>query len=309
MMRIYLIIVVSFIATLSSAQMPQLHLSSDPISLSMGSTGNISSASAYSIYSNSSAVAFSDNKGDLGLSYMAWQPDGINVSIASFSGYINSVGRFSFLLGTQYGYYQEYAIIDENNVLNGTFRPFDLSVTFGVAYRIADNWAAGVNMRYINSKVYQESASAIGVDLHLMYQKEKLTAGITFNNVGSELDYGWKDRLAQPMKINAAADYKLFNESTIHGVRLAGELGYLISPTSQQSLMAGLGAEYSYKKFVAARVGYRYGDEEKYISPFITLGLGIQWANFKLDGAYLMPTVSHSPIKNSFVVALSYTLN
>lgn len=308
MMKRKCLTIVALFATLAAtAQSQQLHMTSDPVAFSMGNTGVVSEASAYSIYNNSAATVFGQDKGAFGVSYLGWSPDGVNAKIPSVAGYYKVGQRMSVLLGAQYAIYNKQTIINDKNEPDGTFRPHDYSVNFGVAYRFIDCLSGAVNVRYLNAKIFDTSASAVGVDVQLMYQKNKFAAALALNNMGSEFDFGLS-KVKQPMQVNAGASYKILGEESLHGLEAAAKVGYVFTPSDDKSVIAGIGLEYSFAGMISARAGYSYGDKDKYMPSFATVGLGFNLANIHLNGGYLIGTTKNSPIKNSFVIGLSYTL-
>ena len=305
--RIISLLAVLFLAATAVGQHQQFYVSNDPVALSMGNTGVVSEASSFSIYNNSAATAFSENKAAFGTSYLGWQPNGLNVKTASVSGYHALSKGFTLLLGAQYGFYKKQQIIDDNNVASGTFRPSSLSVNAGVAYRIIDHLAAAVNVRYLNAKIFDTNASAVGVDVQLMYQYNRLAAGLALNNLGSEFDFGGS-KMKQPTQLNIGASYKLLPQGSMHDLNVAVKGGYIFSPSSEKSAIAAVGVEYSFAGMFCARTGYSYGDKDKYLPPFVTVGLGVNLANIQLNGGYVIGVTKNSPIRNSFTIGLSYEL-
>lgn len=299
--------IVALLATLATTAQSQLSITNDPVAFSMGNTGVVSEASAYSIYNNSAATAFSENKGAFGVSYLGWSPDGVNAKIPSIAGYYKVGQRMSVLIGAQYSIFNKQTIINDKNEPDGTFRPHNYSVNFGVAYRFLECLSGAVNLRYINAKIFDTNASAVGADIQLMYQKNKFSAALAFNNLGSEFDFDLS-KVKQPMQVNAGASYKILGEESIHGLEAAAKVGYVFAPSDEKSVIAGIGLEYSFAGIVSARAGYSYSDKDKYMPSFATVGLGFNLANIHLNGGYLIGTTKNSPIKNSFVIGLSYTL-
>lgn len=287
-----------------SAQSHQFPMTSDPTAFALGNTGIVSDASAFSVYNNSAATAFSMNKGAFGLSYLGWGPKGIDSKIPSFAGYYKLNHRLTMLLGAQYAFYKKYDL----GSLDKSFRPHDVSLTLGASYRFADCLSGAVNMRYLNSKIYDKSASAFGMDLQMMYRKERFGAALALENIGSKYDYGYGVKVKQPMQINAGLSYELFNDESLHGLEAYGRVGYVFMPKSSKSVIAAAGLEYSFIRVLFVRAGYSYSKKDKYVPPFATVGLGVHLANIHLNGGYLIATTKHSPIKNSFIIGVSYNL-
>ncbi len=305
--RIYSTLAALLFTAAAAGQSQQSYISNDPIAFSMGNTGVVAGASAFSIYNNSAAASFSENKAAFGVSYLGWQPDGLKTKTPSLSGYYNVGKRISLLLGTQYSFHKKQNIINENNEVSGTFKPSDFSLNVGFAYRLMDQLSAAVNVRYMDAKIFDTHASAVGVDVQMMYQCKRLAAALSLNNVGSEFDFDGS-KIKQPTQLNVGASYELLNEESMHDLKLAAKVGYVFAPSNEKSVIAAVGAEYSYAGLISLRTGYSYSDKKKYLPPFATVGLGLNLANIQLNAGYLIGVTKHSPIKNSFIVGLSYTL-
>ncbi len=285
----------------------QTRMTNDPVAFGMGNTGIVSDASAYSIYNNSAAAAFSENQGAMGLSYLGWSPSGTKAKIPSLSGYYRMGEKMAILVGTQYGFYPKNSYYNTHHSEMDSYHPHEFSLNLGVAYRFIDHLSGAVNIRYLNSKFHNTSASAVGIDLQVMYQAEKLSLAAALNNIGSGFDYdGYKYK--QPFQIEAGVSYEVFGEESLHGLDIAAKLGYVAAPSSNRTAMAAVGLEYSFAGMFCARAGYSYSNKNKYLPPFITLGVGFNLANIHLNAGYMIGATSHSSVKNSFVIGLSYTI-
>ena len=73
-----------------------------------------------------------------------------------------------------------------------------------------------------------------------------------------------------------------------------------------QEVMWALGAEYSYRNFVFARLGYFHESQYKGNRQFISLGVGIKYNIFSLDMAYLIATKQDHPLANTFRFTVSF---
>jgi hypothetical protein len=55
-----------------------------------------------------------------------------------------------------------------------------------------------------------------------------------------------------------------------------------------------------------ARAGYFYEDPNKGNRRFFTLGLGLSFKSFGLDGAFLIPITQNHPLQNTFRFTLNF---
>ena len=67
--------------------------------------------------------------------------------------------------------------------------------------------------------------------------------------------------------------------------------------------MAGVGVEYSYRSMLFARGGFHYGDKEKAVPTYASLGLGVRFLGVSLDVAYL---TASDILGNSISFGLGY---
>ena len=81
-----------------------------------------------------------------------------------------------------------------------------------------------------------------------------------------------------------------------------------MAPKDSRTVLAAVGLEYSFAGLACARVGYSYGNKNKTLPSFVTVGAGFNLANIHLNGGYMIGVTKHSPIKNSFVIGLAYTI-
>lgn len=69
-----------------------------------------------------------------------------------------------------------------------------------------------------------------------------------------------------------------------------------------------IGLEYKYQELLSFRVGYFGEHKSKGNRRIVTTGLGLQYKNFGLDLAYLIPTVQDSPLTQTILITLSTQL-
>jgi hypothetical protein len=69
------------------------------------------------------------------------------------------------------------------------------------------------------------------------------------------------------------------------------------------------GLEYAYNDLLFARVGYFYEDKTKGDRQYLSLGLGIRYQVFGIDGAYLVPNSQANPLAQTIRVSLHFNFN
>ncbi len=81
----------------------------------------------------------------------------------------------------------------------------DLCFAFSYARNLTDRFSIGGTIKYINQKIWNESASAFALDIGLLYYTELpgLNIGMNISNFGTEMQLAGKD-LLQPVDIDPA---------------------------------------------------------------------------------------------------------
>jgi hypothetical protein len=69
------------------------------------------------------------------------------------------------------------------------------------------------------------------------------------------------------------------------------------------------GLEYAYNDLMFARVGYFYEDPNKGGRQYLSMGLGIRYQVFGIDGAYLVPNSQANPLSQTIRVSLHFNFN
>lgn len=69
------------------------------------------------------------------------------------------------------------------------------------------------------------------------------------------------------------------------------------------------GLEYAYNDLLFARVGYFYEAPDKGARQYLSLGLGVRYQVFGIDGAYLVPNSQANPLSQTIRVSLHFNFN
>jgi hypothetical protein len=83
------------------------------------------------------------------------------------------------------------------------------------------------------------------------------------------------------------------------------------APFSEElrEIQISLGAEYWYQNQFAVRAGYFYEDKTKGDRKYLTLGVGVRYKVFQLNGSYLVPSgsgITRNPLSNTFRFSLMF---
>jgi len=275
-----------------------LNLPTNANSLSKGDATIGSNANSFSYFSNSSAVAFSENRFAAGFSYGQWQPDYTDNTIMSFGAYYKLSNRFSLTAGYEnFSYNTDIVTYNDEGRQSDILSPKESSFGIGIVYRASENLSFGINAKNISSDLSSENASAFAVDLSASYKLNNIQIGIAATNLGGKIKYGNTEYdLPSAVKIGGMYSYKL--GENVLSANLEGD--YWLNDSS---MSYGIGGEFAYKDFLFLRAGYHLGDEDKTIPSYGSVGIGAKYNCINIDFAYILAG-SDSPLKNGLNISL-----
>ncbi len=164
----------------------------------------------------------------------------------------------------------------------GTFKAQDMAIAVAYGKEITETLMVGGSLKMLSSKIDDESASGIAVDLGAIMKTavQGLNVGLAVTNLGSEykfIDEG--DPL--PMTVKVGAGYKILNDA----LTLAADVIY----PNDNDVMLGAGVEYALKfgegGALALRTGYKTGVDTGGLSG-LGAGIGISYQMFGFDFAW-----------------------
>lgn len=171
------------------------------------------------------------------------------------------------------------------NINKGALSASDFGLSIGYANNplkllgMEGNLNTGFVVKYIQSKLVDDSQTAIGFDFGALYKmnfinigtkdiSDNLGIGISLQNLGSSLKYGTEDTtLPQNMRIGIG--YNGYKDNS-HSITL----GFDVNIPNDSSKIISTALEYSYIEMIFARVGYK-----------IT-GTEVDGLSFGVGGAY-----------------------
>jgi len=111
--------------------------------------------------------------------------------------------KFVGTFGIQYISYGDFQLTDEIGQVNGTFTGRETSINLGVTKQLNERIRAGVNAKFITSSFESFTASGIGLDVGIIYQKPNARAswGLSFRNIGTQLSTFNNEDKALPFDI------------------------------------------------------------------------------------------------------------
>jgi hypothetical protein len=212
------------------------------------------------------------------------------VGFIGFNKNLNRAGQIGF--GLSYINYGEFKSRDLLGQELGTFVPFDFIITSTYSDSLRKGLYYGISLKYMQSKIYQYSASAIVFRGGLIYRlpKSGWDLGLEIANIGGVLDpfVDVRDKLPISYRIG-------FSKILTH-LPLKINFDFIRYHYEKSDLLLGLywtiGGEFTISKNLRLRWGYNSkGSEQKVnVGPSrlagVNLGFGIKIGKYWLDYGY-----------------------
>jgi hypothetical protein len=161
-----------------------------------------------------------------------------------------------------------------------TFSAHDIVLGVTLAKKIGDDLALGLNLRYLNEKIYIETASGFSIDLGAQYQTplKGMSAGLMVQHLGATNDLV-AQKITLPRTLRAGVAYVLPIGAPESPWLLSADL---VSIRNQESHLH-VGAEIRPLDMLALRAGYQTGYETRDLSA----GFGLQLGRGEFDYAFV----------------------
>lgn len=288
-----------FPALAGAQALPYTAAETDAVSLgkagaNLTETNSVANAAFY----NAAAIPFSDDKFDASVGYTMWQPSAVNTSMINVGAAYNMNGKFGVALGMMYGMNPAYDVISSAGAAKGQFKPSDMHLNLGLAYRFLPILSVGANVGYASSTLAEEySYGAVTADVFLMTEISGFKATVGVANLGTAVTSADKKKYALPASAALGLGYEMdFAEK--HNVNVALDADYYFNG----GLAAAIGAEYTFNSLATVRAGYRYGGNTP-VPSYASVGAGAKFMGIKLDLAYL---IGSGAAKNTLALSLGY---
>lgn len=240
---------------------------------------------AFGAYYNSAGLAFLKNK-EVSFSYSLMSFDR-TFSYIGFSRPLPPNAGFSFGI-LQSGFKDTETRLSNGETFGENIEDTQYTAFLGFALRFGKNFAFGITPKLIYSKVYDVSASSIGIDFGAMYRAtDQLTLGMAVKEIGQSLKYtrdpnGDGDRtttddLPRITKIGAA--YRLPLTGTVREIMLVSDY----EMNSKQPAKTHFGIEAN----VLDKVSIRIGLDAKDFTTGLTIPFKVKDQQFKFDYAFI----------------------
>lgn len=300
MKKIYIALALCFASFCASAQsLPSLLVGADASGFSIGGATVARPSGAFALEDNVAGMSLIDGRMAAGVSFGMWQPEYAFDKIVGAGASVKVTRHFALALGFKYFMQPSYEIMTEGGAASrdGMFTPKEYNVALGASYSILDCLSFGAAARIARSSLAPSaSATVFGADLGVYFRMRGISAGLSVNNLGTKVKYG-EISYSQPMMAKLGAGYECAFGSSSLGV--SAETDVLFSG----AVMAGAGAEYSFRKLLFVRAGYHYGDAAKAVPSYASAGLGVKFFGVSIDASYLFAS---EILKNSFGISLGY---
>lgn len=242
-----------------------LELTPDAQSAGMAGTGlAITDNGSTAIFHNASTIAFSQEAMGASYSYADINKD-CALHSASLFYRIGREGIHGFALG--FRHFKDPKIMD--------YRPRIWDLEAAYFRNVAKNLSLSLTFRYLQEKVAKEadSKSSVALDFGATYYRNtdlldgmaSWSIGFQAANLGKKLD---GQKLPARLGLGGSVDLPFSMENRL---QVALDFNYLL-PSEIRHLQAGIGAEYNFLKYGVVRAGYHFGDNDKGIGNYGTLG-------------------------------------
>jgi len=274
----------------------------------MGEAYTAISDGTYGLYYNPAGICNLTGY-EVQASHIGWFQD-INYEFASIVGPVpnaDDIGKFGLAIAwlqvnnmnrtsMAQSYDPSYLnTINPNNLVTGSFSPYDYSIIAGYGQDINENFSAGATLKINSENIDTFSGGDLVGNLGAMYRtminNNLIKAGLTLSNIGASFK---KNSTAfntpMNMQIGLADRIQLFgNELTVAGQ---------VIPQTDYNPLCGVGAEYWIGSILALRLGYEFG---AFNQP--TFGFGLKYGSVEFDYAF----VSYDELGNTNRISLVYS--
>lgn len=187
---------------------PFLLISPDSRASAMGDAGAATSPDANSFHWNTSKLAFSEEKAELGVSYSPWLKQLVDdIHLSYLTGY-SKVGK-NHVLGGSLRYFSlgNITFTDDKGAIIRDFNPNEFELLGGYAFRLSERSSIGSNVKFVFSNLtggvspgttIAKPGKAVAVDLSYSYFNDDISLGekdgtisigTSISNIGNKMSY------------------------------------------------------------------------------------------------------------------------
>lgn len=298
--RYIIVLACAAMPMVASAQaLPFTAVNHNPVSLGMaGASSADLSSSVSSAFADPASAGFYTGKAELQIADVIWQPSTVKVNVAYLSGVYKVGKNVAVSAGFSYGIHQEYEVVNQSGVSTGTFKPSDMHVSAGFAWRFLPFLSLGANVGYASSKLAAGSSyGTVVMDAALMARLGGFRVSLGLSDLGGKVASASGKKFSLPTSVALGVGYDLsFAEK--HCLNFNVDADYYLDG----AFAAGGGMTYSYGDMAFVRAGYHYG-ADSVIPSFASVGVGVKVVGITVDLSYL---IGNSPMANTIGVSLGY---
>lgn len=159
------------------------------------------------------------------------------------------------------------------------FNAQNFALGLSAGYKVNEMISLGITGKFLFEKIYVDNASGFAIDLGGLYTKNNLSLGLAVSNLGSMSELK-NESTKLPVSLRGGVSYLVGIPKLISNLRISVD-GYKVLDGG--TMHANAGAEFLYKDFLAIRVGYQSGYENK----GLTTGIGLKYKALNLDYAFV----------------------
>jgi len=229
-----------------------------------------------SIYYNPAGISRLESY-NLSFTHALWFED-INYSnfaagMPAFDGYM-ALG----LSGIFTGKIDKYDRTGED--MDDTYSPYDMAVSLSYARDIESmDISAGASLKFITSDIDGHTASAVAADLGAMKKFGDINAGVSIQNVGTEMKYR-NDSDPLPLIVRLGASYPF----VLGPFNMLGSAETNLSNDVPFKFNAGVNAGYPAGDFLLSlRLGFKSYAEGLDALSHLTTGFGVEYSDIVFD--------------------------
>jgi len=214
------------------------------------------------------------------------------------AGYAHLFPKYGVLgVSLTYMDYGAFKETDEYAVETGNeFSANDFALGIGLSNFLDENWAYGVNLKYVYSKIAEFNASAVALDFGLIYEapfQEGLHMAFSVLNIGSNFEYYGDRKESLPQSIRLGVTKKLAHLPLVLGISL-NDINVNADKFTDRLKRFSIGGEFTLSNSLRLRLGYNNDlknslqTEGESSSKFggLSGGLGFYLKKFRLDYSY-----------------------
>ncbi len=159
------------------------------------------------------------------------------------------------------------------------FRASDFAFSLALARQISDKFSVGVNVKYIQSYLYNTTygASSVAFDAGTLYDIPPLGArlGVSISNLGGDVKFiNESYSLPTALRFGVLVDLLKEDMNTVQGA-------FQITRPNDSNELYNVGVEYTFQDTFSARAGYKFA----YDAENVTAGFGVKLSLVGIKGS------------------------